>query len=609
MSCFVSNITYLRVSVIDMGLLAYSLHDVAHICYLKGLREVVLSPGSRCAPLALAFYRHQGIRVIGIEDERSAAFIALGIALGTGRIVGLVCTSGSAPLHYAPALSEAMYGNVPLLVLSADRPLAWIGQGDGQSIVQRDLYGAQVKASDVLPYLSSSVEGEAQIAKESAWHAARIIDEHIDIALRTPKGPVHINVPLTQPLYVREKPKSYAQEKTPCVQLNSPCVQLNSPCVPLPIEKSLTEEAWHTLQSLFDSHSKVLLIGGQHPADMNLLRRLEDFIDYTGAVALGEVTSNLHGIPQMLRQADGYLYSTQQKALRPEIAISFGGSILSSSLKQFLRQSPLQAHLILSPAEKRPADIFQSLTHHICLPPSVFFRDAIHALKLKQSREVIAYNKLWHREEKRYLSSFKKSLQDLPFGSLYATSVLIRSLPNHAHLHLGNSMPIRYAQAIGVEALHEAVEIYANRGTNGIDGCLSTALGVSWATQHVLNVLLIGDVSLFHDAHALLRVENLPKNLRIVVLNDGGSGIFRLIEGAKAQEAWKDCFVMPKKSSAEALSKHAKISYLHARNGKELEKAFAQFFRPSTKAALLEVFVEGEVDMAVYKKVLGARRL
>ena len=578
-----------------MGFLAYSLHDIAHICYVKGMREVVLSPGSRCAPLALAFYRHQGIRVIGIEDERSAAFIALGIALGTGRIVGLVCTSGSAPLHYAPALAEAMYGNVPLLVLSADRPLAWIGQGDGQSIVQRDLYGAQVKASDVLPYLSSSVEGEAQIGKESAWHASRIIDEHIDIALREPKGPVHINVPLTQPLYVREKPKSYAQK--------------SAPCIPLPIEKSLKEEAWHTLQSLFDSHTKVLVIGGQHPADMNLHRRLEDFIAHTGAVALGEITSNLHGIPQMLRHADGYLYSSQHKALRPEIAISFGSAICSSSLKQFLRQSSLQAHLIVSPAEKRPADIFQSLTHHICLPPSVFFRDAIHALKRKQTPEVIAYNKLWHKEEEMYLSSFKKSLQRLPFGSLYVTSELIQRLPNHAHLHLGNSMPIRYAQAIGADVSHEAVEIYANRGTNGIDGCLSTALGVSWAMPQVLNVLLIGDVSLFHDAHALLRVENLPKNLRIVLLNDGGSGIFRLIEGAKAQEAWEDCFVMPKKSSAEALSKHAKISYLHARNEKELEKAFAQFFRPSTKAALLEVFVEEKVDMEVYKEVLGARRL
>ena len=167
--------------------------NIAEICARKGVENVVLSPGSRCAPLTIAFARHPKLTVRTVSDERAAAFIALGMAQTTGKPTVLICTSGTAALNYAPAVAEAFFLQVPLLVLTADRPPEWIDQLDGQTIRQQQVYGQHIKRSFDFPVALEN--------PDAVWHTERMVSEALNEAVAYPAGPVHINVPLREPFY------------------------------------------------------------------------------------------------------------------------------------------------------------------------------------------------------------------------------------------------------------------------------------------------------------------------------------------------------------------------------------------------------------------------
>jgi len=329
--------------------------NIAEICAQKNVKEIILSPGSRCAPLTLAFVRHPQINTRIISDERSAAFIALGIAQQTRNPSALVSTSGTAALNYAPAVAEAFYQNIPLIIFTADRPPEWIGQHDGQTIRQKEIYGKNCKASYELPVDHAH--------PDAAWQIERTTSEAINISSTYPHGPVHINVPVREPFYPSENERfEYSTNIKVIHRVES--------------EKCLTNGAWDKLFKIFQASPKKLVVAGlQHP-NQKLLKILDNFQKSTGIPVITDINSNLHGLQNIIQHTDLILATKNEKILKqlaPGLLISFGGPVISKSLKLFLRKYPAKAHWHIQPAGN-VADTFKSLTDIINVTPEYFFK-------------------------------------------------------------------------------------------------------------------------------------------------------------------------------------------------------------------------------------------
>ena len=247
--------------------------DIAEICARLGLKNVVLSPGSRCAPLVLAFNRHPEMKVRTVSDERAAAFTGLGMAQISGKASVLVCTSGTAAYNYAPAVTEAFYQQIPLLILTADRPNEWVDQQDGQTIRQTNIYHNHIKQSFNFP---------ADLSHPDAiWHANRMISEAINLAHTFPFGPVHINLPLREPFYpTPEETFSYSQNLKVIQEEQNPF--------------ELGEKQAENLRKELQQFSRILIVAGQQMPDPELQDTVSTFCDENHSVLVSDVISNFN---------------------------------------------------------------------------------------------------------------------------------------------------------------------------------------------------------------------------------------------------------------------------------------------------------------------------
>ena len=546
--------------------------NIAEICAQLGVQQVVLSPGSRCAPLTLAFARHPAIQVRTVSDERAAAFIGLGIALTTRRPVVLVCTSGTAALNYAPAVAEAFYQQVPLLVITADRPAEWIDQLDGQTIRQENIYGRHIKKS-----LSFPSEGEYA---DAIWYGQRLISEALLQTQAYPPGPVHINVPLREPFYPKaEEPISF--------QKNVKIIR------ELPNHFGLSSSYINLLKFASSGYQKILVVAGQGPYEEELAQVLQAFARTTGAVIVADVISNLHELPAVCRYQDIYLSGKNtptSQDLQPDLLITFGLSNISKNLKLFLRAFPPQAHWHLQPAGT-VADPFQSLTQIIRAAPLDFF----NALCGTYYRAKRTYQQVWQQQEKKakkYVSSF---LTQPVFNEFTAYYRVMQQLPQNINLHLANSMSVRYANIIALRPKQQA-EVFANRGTSGIDGCTSTAVGSALSCQN-LTVLITGDLAFFYDRNGLWH-NYLPHNLRIVIQNNQAGGIFRLIDGPRQQPELAELFETHQALNAEQTAKDFNMAYFPCRNLAELTQNLPLFWQAGP--GILEIFTNSPENAAFF---------
>lgn len=554
------------------------IYDIAQLCSLHGITDAVVCPGSRCAPLTLAFSRHPKMRVRTFSDERSAAFIALGLAQQTGKPVVLICTSGSAAYNFAPALAEAFYSHVPVLVLTADRPKEWIGQFDGQTIRQENIYGDHVKKYFELP---ADYEHP-----DAVWFIQRTVNEAIHLAQRDHGGPVHINIPLREPLYPAKEETILFSESVKIVTEEKSI-------------SSLSENDWHFIQQQWPLYKKVAVVGGQGVFGVELTTALHISNTIHAVALLGDVISNLHGIENVIRYSDSFLAHSNneiKESLKPELLITFGRSVISKNLKVFLRKyKPAQHWHITEGGEV--ADTFQSLTRIIRCEPSLFF-EKLNSLAIEsdfehQKRE--NFNSLWKAEEhkmERAITQFFSSPQLSEFHFVHA---VMQSLPK-CNLHLANSMTVRYANFIGLKNEKDYVTVYSNRGTSGIDGCTSTTIGHALASGEV-NVLITGDLAFFYDRNAFWHNYSLP-NLRIVVLNNHGGVIFGLIDGPGELPEAEEFFITRQKLSAKHLCQEFGIEYIRIDNIKKMKNTLHDFFEPDGKPRLIEM----ETDSTIGKK-------
>ncbi|MFD2515429.1 2-succinyl-5-enolpyruvyl-6-hydroxy-3-cyclohexene-1-carboxylic-acid synthase [Pontibacter locisalis] len=555
--------------------------NVAEICAQKGVKNVILSPGSRCAPLTIAFARHKAFLVRTVSDERAAAFIALGLALTTGQPTVLICTSGTAALNYAPAVAEAFFQQVPLLILTADRPPEWIDQLDGQTIRQQNVFGQHIKSSYTFPVDFST--------PDAVWHSERMVSEALNEAMAFPGGPVHINVPLREPFYPSpgepvkfdNKVKIIAEEES---------AYMMSPQLSLKLQEEILR------------HRKVLVVAGQQTYDPHLLQSLHAFAESTGAVIVGDVISNIQELPAVVRHQDVFLScpnAEKLKQLQPDLLITFGKSVISKSLKLYLRNYKPNTHWHVQPAGQ-VADTFQALTKIIRCSATSLFSGLTGSTKTDA-----AYVRAWRGMDKKAGNFLSAYTADSGYHELAVVARFFKQLPHKSNLHLANSMSVRYANILALQPDQE-VEVFANRGTSGIDGSTSTAVGCALASSKI-TTLLTGDLAFFYDRNGLWH-NYLPQNLRIVLLNNHAGGIFRLIDGPRQQPELEPFFETEQALNAENTARDFNLHYVAVRNINELEKALPGFLSTDTGAGIMEIFTNSSSNAAAFDKYRQAVR-
>lgn len=552
-----------------------AIFNIPEICSRHDIRNVVISPGSRSAPITLAFARHPEFDCNVVGDERSAAFIAMGMALELSKPVALVCTSGSAVLNYYPAIAEAFYQKIPLLIITADRPPEWVDQMDGQTIRQPEIFHKHVKASFNLPVDQSHAD--------AVWETERSINEAAIISKTNPQGPVHINVPLREPFYP-DSPIKFDQ---------NPIIIRKSE-----IEAKLTADSIAQLSNELKRFSKILIVSGQfYEKEPYLEESLENFCIDHGAVHISEILSNLITKNSIIKHELilGNLSINEKEQLRPELLITLGNSVLSKSLKNFLRQNKPKHHWRVQD-ESKLSDVFQCLSQIIPVKPSTFFND----LKGLNQNVIHKYIETWKEFEakcSKHEGDFFKKAQD--FSELKCIRTLTDYLPDESALHVSNSMPVRYLNYLGIPK-NKNISVYSNRGTSGIDGSISTATGAAMVSNNIVTALT-GDMAFFYDRNALWH-EHKPGNLRIIILNNHGGGIFRMIDGPSSQPEVEEYFVTRQALNARHYASEFGLEYYFCNQLEDLEKHLVHFFEPSALPKILELETKPETDKTVFKE-------
>lgn len=530
------------------------------LCLAKGINHVVISPGSRNAPLTIGFTGHSEFKNYSIVDERCAAFFALGLAQQLRKPVVLVCTSGSALLNYFPAVAEAFYSDIPLIILSADRPAHLVEVGDGQTIQQENVYGKHIL------YNANCIEGENYGVHN---------ETEINIALNTAielNGPVHINLPFSEPLYHTENSPSVQPQNVPARNV-----------VPMVLAKetvSVLSDVWS------NAGKKLILIGVMQPnsieeAQLKLLAQDPSVLVFT------ETTSNLHH-PNFIPAIDQLISSLDTNdlvGLQPDLLVTFGGMVVSKRIKAFLRKFQPKSHWHVDP--KKAYDTFFCLDRHLKLAPNNFLKLLPEPSKVSKS----TYRETWLAIRSRKLELHKHYLQQLPFSDLKVFSEIFKRIPDDIQLQLANSATIRYAQLFEQKP---SVTVYCNRGTSGIDGSTSTAVGAAVASEKQ-TVLVTGDLSFFYDSNALWNAY-IPSSFRIIIINNNGGGIFRILPDAKESKDFKTYFETSHTLSAKHLCAMYGLDYKRVTDEGSLEETLAGFFEISDTPSVLEILTPSDLN-------------
>lgn len=560
------------------------IYDIAALCAKKKVTQVVLCPGSRCAPLTLAFTRHPDITTRTFSDERSAAFIALGMARKLGSPVVLVCTSGTAAYNFAPAVAEAFFSNIPLIVFTADRPAEWIAQQDGQTIYQENIFGNHVKKSFRLP--------QDYAHPDDSWAINRMVNEAINLAMRYPTGPVHINAPFREPLY-------------PAPDEN---IIYDSPRVinVHPSETTLTTAQQQVIRERWSQFNRILVVAGQQEPNEGVRNALKKFLDVHAVPFVTDILSNLHPVGNAILHADLFLGAATEdvkKKLQPDLLITFGESLISKNLKLFLRNHKPLHHWHIQPAGDA-CDTFKSVTDIFNSDPSAFF-EFLASIEDKTSEHKTreAYREHWQSEERKAKHVLQHFFPQPDLNELELVKEVMQRLPQACSLHLANSMSVRYANMIALDTSQSGVRVFANRGTSGIDGCTSTSVGDNLVSSDP-TFLITGDLAFFYDRNAFWH--NYPlKNLRILLLNNHGGIIFNMIDGPAALPEAPEYFVTHQRLTAHKLCEEFGFEHLSLSDKSRYNDVLEKFFSQDGSVKILEL----ETDIAINKTVLDNLKL
>lgn len=541
--------------------------DTSEIFRRCGVEQVVICPGSRNAPLTISFVRNPGIIKHSVVDERSAGFIAMGIAQRTNKPVVVCCTSGSAILNLAPACAEAFYQEVPVIFISADRPPEWTDQGDGQTIRQPNILEPHVKKSFQLPVDVNHSDAQ--------WEYRRKLCESVGVAATGIQGPVHINIPFREPFY-----PSASQELEFSKDLTTSLVLEGHQVLPDPTISPLRKD-WQKFKR------KVFVLGqGTPPSEeLQLLRELSE---RQKIPIIADVISNASGLSDFITQQDLFLGNTRTiKELQPDLVVTFGKTLISKNLKIALRSDIEHWHVGLN----RATDTFQSLHKtFVCDPRS--FLESILDLEAQDP----SYLEKWHLAEEESLTIVNQALNDSPYCEFKVFRDLMNEIPDNSHVHLANSMIVRYANFFTPK--NKSITFHGNRGTSGIDGATSTAVG--FTADDVQNILITGDLSALYDRNAFLNDLKLS-GFKVIVSNNNGGGIFDLIPGPKVlpEVERHQYFETRHAMEFQRFAQEIDFKYYVLAGDEEVDQTLRSFFE-DTSNALLEIKTETEINGKIF---------
>jgi 2-succinyl-5-enolpyruvyl-6-hydroxy-3-cyclohexene-1-carboxylate synthase len=528
--------------------------SILEICQQKGVKHIVISPGSRNAPLTIGFTNNPFFKCYSIADERCAAFFALGIAQQIQQPVIVLCTSGSALLNYYPAFAEAFYSQIPLVVLSADRPQHKIDIGDGQTIRQENVFANHSLFNANLSE-NNSLEN----------------DHLVQMALHTSvakKGPVHINVPFEEPLY----------ETVSEIQVHPKIIEFTNEEKPFEIDPS-------TLALWKSASKKLVLVGELFPNSVEQ-RYLELLANDPGVVVLTEKTSNLHH-PTFIDQIDTLITpfdEAELKAFQPEILVTFGGMVVSKRIKAFLRKYKPEHHWHID--QLRAYDTFGALTNHFETKINVFLSQLLTEDTFESTYKSGILS-IW----KDRVAKHKEYNSKIPFSDFKVFDFICKNLPENCQLQVSNSSAIRYMQLFDVAS---SIPVFCNRGTSGIDGSTSTAIGAS-VVSTLPTVLITGDIGFLYDSNALWN-NYLPNTFKIILINNGGGGIFRILPGHEETETFNTYFETSHQLNASHLAKMYGLDYFEAQDELSLAHQYKAFMNQNKRPSILEIFTPEKVN-------------
>lgn len=568
-------------------MIKYPIIPVAQTLILSCLKfdffDVVISPGSRNVPLAIGFASNKKFKCYSIVDERSAAFFALGLSQKSKKPTILICTSGSALLNYYPAVAEAYNSEIPLIILSADRPEYKINIGDGQTINQSNVFEKNILYSKSLKQdcshateeiiksnLQKIVNDKADYSKIEKLQKSiqKNNEEIIEIAFNlsiNKMQPVHLNVPMEEPLYEFN---------------DSPSISVK---VKKKTEKNLSLTDLDNFYKEINKASKIMILIGVSDGNILSKKSIQKINSCSSIIVMKEHTSNVFNEsfisnidrligPIELRSNSDSLFDE----LSPEIVISLGGMIVSKKIKSFLRNYKPRKHFHIG--NNISKDSFYSGVEHINTTANKFFEN----IDLNKSDS--KYFEKWNQLDYSKLDLHNRYMKVINFSDLKVFEILTNWIPKKYNIQVANSTPIRYFQLFDLKNKNM---MFANRGTSGIDGSTSTAIGSS--VQNDSPVLLVtGDLSFFYDVNALWN-NHIPKNFRIIIINNSGGGIFKILPGFKENNLFSEFIETQHNLSARLIAKMFNFNYTRVSTKFGLNLYLRTFFKNSKKPKILEI--------------------
>ncbi len=560
--------------------------QVVSLLLAHDIYDVIISPGSRSGALVHTFNGCKKFNCRTVVDERSAAYFAMGLAQAISRPVVLLCSSGTATLNYAPAIAEFYQQGIPIIVLTADRPAYWIAQLENQCINQNDIYRNFIKYSATLPL---------ETTEKSLWFARRQINEAIHSATTGKLGPVHLNIPFEEPLH-----------KT----VDTPLPNLAKIAL-LSTQIALCESEKQIFLETLANSLRILIIVGQLQPDKPFCQSLVDFAKCTGAVILAEPLANIHSTIDnsdvIIWQVDNVcrklVESGDDASLRPDMLITCGNQVVSKAIKQFLRTYPPSIHYHIG-ADNSVIDTYQSLTHIVAMSPTDFFVQVLPTLEpvseqVRHQRE--DYLEHWQSKQHAVNKQCDAVAENSDFSDWWVYQQLFANIPSDSVIHLGNSSPVRYA--LMNKPVQGAIYL-GNRGTSGIDGSLSTAVGYASASEKI-NTVILGDLSFLYDSNALWN-HYLSNNLRIVVVNNGGGNIFGQLETLSQSPDFKQYFLAEHHVSAQPFAKAFGLDYISASDAETFKQELTTLYATNhNKPILLEVLTDYATNIKTYQQLIN----
>lgn len=536
------------------------------------VRNVVVSSGTRNIPIAISLENDDYFKCYSIVDERSAAFFGVGLIQKKQEPVAICCTSGTAVCNYLSAVTEAYYQKLPLIVITADRNIYYLNQLEDQDIPQMSYFTEVTKKSVCLPIVND---------EKSEWYCWRLINEALLELDHHGLGPVHINVPID----IGPEEVDFSLKELPELKR---------------IERISVEskrKEWEFFAKKLKNTCKILIIYGQNfRADVELIEAVEYFFQKYDCVVATELISNLwsEGTVNLHRVFQFHAGDFLDQA-KPEIVITLGGNYVSN-IKGRLKGDKWQFEHWLVSDDGMVADPFRKLTYIFECGSKMFFR---YMAELGGD-DILehSYYDIWKKNEKQFAWPSRE------YNDVYLVSEFMKRIPEHSLLHIANSTSIRIAELFGVK---ESVDVYCNRGTNGIDGSLSAFMGAASETKG-LCFLLIGDLSFFYDMNGLWN-RYIGKNIRILLSNNSGAGIFHYTRSKKSMPTLDNLIGAEHDGKAKMWVESRGFLYLSAYDIEEFEEGIIKFFDINIdRPVFFEVFTDKEIDAEALKKYYGSNK-